>query len=228
MANLQLEILPQPDDETCGATCLQAIYNYYGEDAQLEFLIKEIPTWEAGGTIAVLLGLHALSKNFKVTIFTYNLHVFDPTWFHKGINLTEKLQQQLEYKTDPKVRWASRAYMDFLKKGGEIKFEELSRELIKTHLEKGIPILTGLNATYLYRCAREFGNDFDDIKGTSMGHFVILNGFDSATSEVQISDPLRSNPFSNHRYQVNVERVINSIMLGVLTYDANLLIIQKV
>lgn len=228
MTNLQLEILPQPDDETCGATCLQAIYNYYGEDAQLEFLIKEIPTWEAGGTIAVLLGLHALSKNFKVTIFTYNLHVFDPTWFHKGIDLTEKLQQQLEYKSDPKVRWASRAYMDFLKKKGEIKFEELNKELIKAHLEKGIPILTGLNATYLYRCAREFGNDFDDIKGTSMGHFVILNGFDSITSEVQISDPLRSNPFSNHRYQVNVERVINSIMLGVLTYDANLLIIQKI
>jgi hypothetical protein len=227
MANLQLEILPQPDDETCGATCLQAIYKYYGENADLLNLIKEIPTWETGGTIAVLLGIHALSKNYKVTIYTYNLHVFDPTWFHHGIDLVEKLKLQLKEKTDNKVIWASRAYIEFLEKGGEIRFEELNTGLIKKYLKKEIPILTGLNATYLYRCAREYKNEFDDIRGTSMGHFVILNGYDSITSEVQISDPLHSNPFSNHTYQVSVDRVINSIMLGIMTYDANLLIIQK-
>lgn len=227
MAILQLEILPQPDDETCGATCLQAIYNFYGDDIELESLIKEIPTWETGGTIAVLLGIHALTKNYKVTVYTYNLHVFDPTWFKPGIDIGEKLKLQLKNKSDAKVQWASHAYLKFLEKGGEIKFEELNDDLLRKYLDKDIPVLTGLNATYLYRCSREYNNDFDDIKGSSMGHFVVLKGYDDITRNIEIADPLHSNPFSNHTYHVNIDRVINSIMLGILTYDANLLIIEK-
>ena len=227
MAPLRLQILPQPDDETCGATCLHAMYNYYGEDLQLEEVIREVPTWETGGTIAVLLGCHALSKGYKVTIYTYNLHVFDPTWFQGEVKIEEKLKLQLEYKFEPKIQWASQAYLKFLRLGGEIKFEELDTQLLRKYLDNHIPILTGLNATYLYRCAREMNNEYDDIRGTSMGHFVILSHYDAKEDQVHIADPLNTNPFANQLYHVSVDRVINSIMLGILTYDANLLIIER-
>lgn len=227
MAPLRLQILPQPDDETCGATCLHAMYSYYGESVQLEEVINEIPTWETGGTIAVLLGSHALSKGYKATIYTYNLHIFDPTWFQGEVDLSGKLKLQLQHKFEPKIQWASQAYLRFLGLGGSIRFEELDRELIKHYLHRKIPILTGLNATYLYRCARELHNGYDDIRGTSMGHFVILSDYDDEKDLVHVADPLNTNPFANQLYDVNVDRVINSIMLGILTYDANLLIIER-
>lgn len=227
MTPVRLQILPQPDDETCGATCLHAIYRHFGESISLDEVIGEVPTWETGGTIAVLLGCHALNKGYKATIYTYNLHVFDPTWFSGEAKIDEKLKLQLQHKFEPKIQWASQAYLRFLALGGELKFEELTRDLLKKYLNNDVPILTGLNATYLYRCAREVNNQYDDIRGTTMGHFVILSGYDEATGTIHISDPLNSNPFANQLYDVNVDRVINSIMLGILTYDANLLIIER-
>lgn len=203
------------------------MYRHYGESISLEQVIEEVPTWETGGTIAVLLGCHALNKGYKATIYTYNLHVFDPTWFSGEVNIEEKLKLQLQHKFQPKIQWASQAYLRFLALGGELKFEELTRELLKKYLNNDIPILTGLNATYLYRCAREVNNQYDDVRGTTMGHFVILSGYDETTGTIHISDPLNSNPFANQLYDVNVDRVINSIMLGILTYDANLLIIER-
>lgn len=224
---LHLQILPQPDDETCGATCLHAMYNYYGESIDLDTIISEIPTWETGGTIAVLLGSHALHKGYKATIYTYNLHVFDPTWFHEGADIREKLKLQLQHKFEPKIQWASQAYLRFLDLGGELRFEELDSNLLKRYLDRKIPILTGLNATYLYQCARELNNEYDDIRGTSMGHFVILSHYDDKEQRIHIADPLNSNPFANQLYDVSIDRAINAIMLGILTYDANLLIIER-
>lgn len=42
-----------------------------------------------------------------------------------------------------------------------------------------------------------------------------------------VADPHRENPLSHDNYyKVSSNRLINAIMLGVLTYDANLLVIQ--
>ena len=44
---------------------------------------------------------------------------------------------------------------------------------------------------------------------------------------MRIADPLESKPrFKGHVYWLPVERVINAILLGVLTYDANLLVLE--
>lgn len=228
MTPFELDILPQPNDETCGATCLHAIYRYYDERIDLNDLIAEVPMLETGGTLAVLLGTHALKKGYRAKIYTYNLIVFDPTWFTLGVSLKEKLLQQLEYKNDPKLHWATQAYLRFLEAGGEILFEEMDEHLLRTHFDKNTPILTGLNATYLYRSAREINNEYDDLRGTSAGHFVVLYGYDKEKQNVLIADPLLSNPISyTNQYSVTIDRLINSIMLGIVTYDANFLVIEK-
>ena len=227
MSYVDLKILPQPNEETCGVTCLHAIYRFYKESIDINQLINEVPTLETGGTLAVSLGSHALEKGYKATIYTYNLHVFDPTWFNEGVDLKEKIKEQLKYKKKAKVQYASNAYLKFLEKGGEIKFEELNRDLLLRYLDREIPILTGLNATYLYRWSREFENEYDDLRGMSMGHFVVLYGYDREEQKVLIADPLLQNPFFNQQYKVDIDRLINSIMLGLLTYDANFLVIEK-
>jgi hypothetical protein len=117
----------------------------------------------------------------------------------------------------------------FLRRGGELRFEELTTALVRKYLARNIPILTGLSATYLYGSAREFGPNGrpDDIRGKPAGHFVVLCGYDRDTREVLVADPLQKNPLSGtNQYTVSIDRVICAILLGILTYDANLLIIE--
>lgn len=228
---LEFNIEPQPDDTTCGPTALHAVYRYYGLDISLEQTINEVTKLKEGGTLAVLLGVHALQQGLQAKIYTYNLQVFDPSWFlDKKINLTNKLKQQLEHKgSNEKLRIATEGYFEFLKLGGQIVQEPLSSSLIRKYLNKNIPILTGLSATYLYNIPREYGIDStsDDVKGEPSGHFVVLTGYSKAEKKVLIADPYKSNPFDNSQlYTVEFTRLITSILLGILTYDANLLLIE--
>jgi hypothetical protein len=227
---LAFKIRTQPDDTTCGPTCLHAVYRYYGLNIELRDVVEEIRTLDNGGTLAVFLGNHALARGFNATIYTYDLNLFDPTWFDTpGVSLAERLDTQLEFKCDPKLREASEGYIEFLGNGGTLKLQDLTSNLIRSHLKRGVPILTGLSATYLYRTAREYGpnDDFDDIRGLPSGHFVVMHGYDAATREVRIADPTLPGPFLDEQvYHVSIYRAICAVMLGVLTYDANLLMIE--
>lgn len=231
-SKLRLEILPQPDDATCGPTCLHAVYRYYGEQIALDKVIAATQRLENGGTLGVLLGSQALLRGYRATVYTYNLQVFDPTWFSRGdVDLAERLKAQAAVKSDnARLVYASNAYVEFLQRGGQIRFEDLTAALIRRFLNRGVPILTGLSATYLYRSPRERGRDvsvFDDLRGTPMGHFVVLCGYHRGDRTVLVADPWPANPVSgSHQYWVGIDRLINSILLGIITYDANLVIIE--
>jgi hypothetical protein len=227
---LRLDMLAQPDDSTCGPTCLQAIYTYYGDHIPLPDLVQQIPSLEAGGTLAVNLACHALRRGYRATIYTYNLTLFDPTWFLPGApDIADRLRAQSTVKRSSKFQVATAAYLEFLALGGELRFEDLTGALLRRYLGRGFPILTGLSATYLYRSARERGTsmDYDDIAGEPSGHFVVLCGYDRQERSVLVADPLLPNPFAaTNQYLVNRNRLLCSILLGILTYDDNLLVIR--
>ena len=73
------DIQAQPDDVTCGPTCLHSLYQYYKDDIPLKDVIRDVKQLKNGGTLAVMLGNHALNRGYKAIIYTYNLNVFDPT-----------------------------------------------------------------------------------------------------------------------------------------------------
>jgi hypothetical protein len=216
---------------TCGPTCLHAIYRHHGDDIELKQVIEEVKKLKSGGTLAVMLGNHALKRGYKVSLHSYNLNVFDPSWR----NLSRKkvisnLRRQMAYKfKQRKLRIASRAYIKFLEMGGKLLWTELNEDLIKSYLTKSVPILTGLSATYLYGTPREMDstNKYDSIRGVPVGHFVIINGYDEANKFVYLADPMNPNPLKSQYYNVSFERLIHSILLGIVTYDANLLVIEK-
>lgn len=227
---LQVEMVPQPTDSTCGPTCLHALYRFHGAELPIDRIISEVPMLDTGGTLAVNLGIHALEHGFRARLFTFNLAVFDPTWFSLGEGaFKEKLLTQLKFHRSRKARNAVRAYTRFLELGGRIELRDLSSHLIRKFLDRGLPILTGLNATFLYRCMREMpstGED-DDERGESLGHFVVISGYDRNLREFLVADPYDKNPL--HRatlYRVSADRLINAILLGIMTYDANLLILE--
>ena len=153
--------------------------------------------------------------------------MFDPTWFTSGVAIAERLERQLAVKSDPKLSVATGNYLRFLRLGGRLRFENLTGRMIRRTLKRETPILTGLSATYLYGCAREYRDEYDDIRGEPTGHFVILSGYDRERRRVRVADPLQDNPLQSGRsYEVDADRLVGAILLGILTYDANLLLIR--
>jgi hypothetical protein len=225
---LPLEMLPQPDETTCGPTCLDAIYRYWGQDSRLAEIIARTHRMEFGGTFAVFLACDALRHGYQASIYTYNLTVFDPTWFAPGVNIAERLQRQREVKQDARLQKVTAGYLEFLRLGGRLRLTDLSRPLLRSLLRHKLPILTGLSSTYLYRAAREFGpNDVpDDVRGLPAGHFVVIAGYDRQKHRVLVLDPYGLHPYGpSHEYWINIDRVLGAILLGIVTHDANLLLI---
>ncbi len=233
---MELKINSQPDDESCGPTCLHAIYRHYGLDIPIEEVIQTIDRSPSGGTFCVSIGKHALQHGFQATIYINSLIIFDPSWFVNGEAdnklLIDKLEAQMHAKNDPYITNATVALVDYLKLGGKVCAYPLSVKLLNKFFSKNIPVITGLSATNLYWCTREDFTDegksvYDDIRGKPCGHFVILCGYDSKKRSVVVADPYGANPMHhNNYYKVNINRLINAILLGVITYDGNLTVIE--
>jgi len=228
---IKFDIVSQPDDYTCGATCLHSIYRYHNDRVDLDAVIRDVEHLEEGGTLGVCLGSHALRRGYRVSMYSYNLQVFDPTWHSLSQKeLADRLARQMAVKHQRKLKVASRAYLEFLELGGQIRFTELSPKLVRRHLTGNVPMIAGLSSTYLYQSMREYGpkSEYDDIRGNPQGHFVVLCGYDTATRDVRVADPYQTNPTGKGRfYDVGINRLICSILLGILTYDANLLVISR-
>lgn len=240
-ARLRLDIHAQPDDQTCGPTSLHAVYRFFGDPIALEEVVTTMRMLgvEAGrGTLAPWLGLHALRRGYRARLITFNLHMFDPTWFpadeakpaDSGL-VAGKLREQAACmpKMELKYALATDAYLEFLEAGGEILMRDVTAPLIHSYLRRGVPILAGLSSTYLYRISREVppNDEEDDVRGDPGGHFVVISGYEGKTRRVLIADPLGDNPaFDSQYYEVPMPRLLGSIYLGVLTYDSNLLVIE--
>jgi len=226
---LPVKTLPQPDETTCGPTCLHAIYAYWGDEEPLDRVVARMWRMQRGGTFAVYLGCDALRKGYRARIYTYNLTVFDPTWFGRPkVDIAEKLSRQREIKTEESLQHATAGYLEFLRLGGRLRFADLSQYLIRGILHCRLPILTGLSSTYLYRTAREFGSDDvpDDIYGLPAGHFVVIAGWDPRRRRVLVVDPYQPNPYgTSHEYWIAIDRVVAAILLGIVTHDADLLVV---
>ena len=100
--DLDLKIRPQPNGETCGPTCLHALYRFYKDPIDLDTVIREVPTLPTGGTLGGMLACHALRRGYRAKIYSYNLQLFDPTWF--GLDrseICERLKAQRAFKDNP-------------------------------------------------------------------------------------------------------------------------------
>lgn len=229
MTPVDFHIAAQPDGSSCGPTCLQALYRFHGDDIALEVIRRAVRQLDDGGVLGVQLACDALRRGYEADIYTYNLQIFDPTWF-RGVrpDLRAKLTAQAAVKTKRKLQFATRAYLDYLDLGGRVDMRDLSAGLLADLVAQG-PVLTGLSSTWLYGGPREVGREpeDDDVAGVPQGHFVVLCGWQASTRHVWVADPLRPNPFSPEPvYAVDVDRLIASILLGIVTYDANLILLR--
>jgi hypothetical protein len=221
----------QPDDVTCGPTCLRKVYNFYGLEMAPEEALGEITRNEDGGTLAVHLATSALRRGFGARIYSYNLRIFDPTWSRIGQDaLAEKIRLRLPHLHEEKTHQAAEAYLDFLMLGGELAFNELTPALLKSVIDHDHPILAGLSATYLYRMPRERHDPRthelldDDVAGDAIGHFLVITGYQRWGRRFIVLDPSAHVPGGKEgRVVVDAQCLTNAILLGDLTHDAVLL-----
>jgi hypothetical protein len=232
---LDMQRILQPDDVTCGPTCLLKVYSFFGLDLPLETVVGEIERNEDGGTLAVFLGVSALARGFRARLYPYDLGVFDPTW--EGLDpeeLSEKVHSRIPHLESSKEIRAARAYLRFIEEGGEIAFDELTPDLIKGIVDRERPVLIGLSATYLYRMMRERHDPVthelldDDVAGDPIGHFVVVTGYEQWGRRFVLLDPSAHVPVApGGRQVVEAWRLTNSILMGNMTYDGVLLEIWK-
>jgi hypothetical protein len=217
----------QPDDVTCGPTCLMQAFRFYDDETPYDDIVAATPRNADGGTFAVWLGLSAIRLGYRATLYPFDLRVFDPSWFDLPQKaLRDKLAARSNTLDPPKQRAALGAYMDFIDEGGRVEFAELSPGLLSDILDRGHPIVCGLSATWLYRQIRErpSANVYDDVNGDPAGHFVVVCGYSGGGRRFMVRDPSSHTPFSRSgRYVVPAQRLINAILLGDVTFDAVLL-----
>jgi hypothetical protein len=228
--DLGIHIERQPDYTTCGPTALHAIYRHYGDPIDLATVIQETPKLPGGGTLAVHLSVHALSRGYEVDTWLCNVRHMDPTWFQQPTDLLAKLKARFTAKGlahDLRHGPALQAIEQYLQRGGKIVWGDLTPELISGTLAQGTPLLSGTNGTYLYQCARETESGPDDVRGDAFGHFIVLGGYRSADQSVAIADPLLDNPAHGTKYyRASVYRLLGAIFLGVGSDDGNLIRIR--
>jgi hypothetical protein len=214
----------QPDEVSCGPTCLLQVYRHWGDDVPFERVDADVRKNPDGGTLAVWLALDALSRGYRARIHPFDLDVFDPTWATlEPAHLSARLRARAEAVEGGKLAASIRAYADFVDGGGRIAFDELTPALLMDVLDRGRPILTGLSATWLYRQAREREDgEPDDVAGDPVGHFVVVCGYAGGGATFSLRDPHESVP-TDGCYEVSAARLINSVLLGASTYDADLL-----
>jgi hypothetical protein len=232
---LRIEEFAQPDDVTCGPTCLRKVYHYFGHDLPLDTVLGEIDRNEDGGTLAVFMGVAALRRGFQARIYSYDLRIFDPTWRElEPAALMEKVRLRIPHLSRTKAQRSAIAYLEFLERGGSLGFEELTPALLKGILNSGHPVLAGLSATHLYGFSRERHDPAthklvdDDVAGDPTGHFVVIAGYEQRGRKFVVRDPSEHVPRTRDgRLVVEANRLINAILLGDLTYDAVLLELWK-
>ncbi len=220
-------ITPQPTETTCGPACLHSVYRYFGLEIGLSELTSAISVVPGGGTFSVMLGLDALRRGYSADIYTADVQLFDPSWFSRATNLAERLRAQAGVKSDPKLLQATAAYVEFVEAGGRVHLSDMDLELLQGFFQRGLPVIAGLNATWLYQTVRDHPETHqDDDLGLATGHFVVLHGIAADGGELVVADPYLHLPWpGSHSYRAPARRVLNAVMLGIMTFDAKLLVL---
>lgn len=224
---LAVRRVAQPDDTSCGPTCLHMVAAFHGIDLALPELIDTIPRTPSGGVHAVNIGVLALQHGLRAALYPLGLRVFDPTW--RGLSraaLRLRLRQRGRRFAGTDHAALVALWDRFLALGGQVRPGELTADLLADALDRGHPLISGLSATWLYRHPRERPDDNqpDAVGGEGVGHFVVVSGYTGGGRSFRVEDPSPDAPFGRDgTYLAPAPRLQHAILLGDATHDAVLL-----
>jgi peptidase C39-like protein len=216
----------QPDDTSCGISCLKMLLAFHGISLSFDEMREIIPPLPDIGLYDSHVGKAALDLGFSVTIYSYNYTIFHPLWNHlTRKDLIRHLSTKNKSSMTPLQEFATKSYIEFMEAGGEVLFYPLSKELLLAFFEKGLPVMVALDMCFLYDSMVYYENTTEP-RAT---HFVVLHGYNPENNTFRISDPWHSIPLPNNmgQFSLDADRVINAIFLGQNRNDAAVVVIQK-
>ncbi|MEF3691750.1 MAG: C39 family peptidase [Candidatus Moraniibacteriota bacterium] len=244
MKDLKIEIKMQKDEE-CLSECLFSVIKYYGINVIIDDIIFSISNnsdklydWEFKA------GNFALNNGLKSTIYTNVSYLFDPSWHNLDNNkLLEKMKKEAKYfykraeeiNKEPEQKnyifpnkfIAERykkeidAAIGYVENNGNILFDPISKDLIKSLLNREVPVIVSINPALLHRMKRAYNFKPDDIRGSAWGHVIIISGYDG--NDFIIADPGGDFYSGAFKYSMNMDRVVESI----LRYNGQMIVIEK-
>jgi hypothetical protein len=171
-------------DDLCGVKCLETIYDYYQIKKNTASLVRDMAQADEMTYIPQLL--RQLAKDgLKVTAVSSNPQVFDLTW--KGLfneALITKLHERHQAIKESKWKRVIVEYILYLQENLKVEQLIISEKLIKEALEKQKQVVAFTDNVIFHQRGRRFWDEenktyeFDDIKGGSDGHAVVVNGWD--------------------------------------------------
>lgn len=214
-----MEILKQPTDDTCGATTLHAMYQHLGLDVPIDILVNTITQFPNGGTADAYLAMDALERGLKVSVYTSNIRVFDPSWI--GLpqeQLADRLHKFSEYIKDKDeiVSQIAGLFSMFIRKGGRVNINIDDMGSLKAVLKHG-PVIAGVSYDWLMCEERE--------NGGLTGHFIVVDSYDEESDTFTISDPWDGK--NGQHYKVRYDLMNKALLLGTLTNDGSFIRIEK-
>ena len=144
----------QPDDLSCGPTCLAQVYRYYGHDKRaVRTVIDETARNPDGGTLAVYLGVSALRNGFGAasTRTTCGSSIPPGGSSPAAIAQAGEAAPAPGRPARPKLQRSRAAYIEFLGPRRQGALPELTRELMVRILAAAVTPSSRVGATYLYR-----------------------------------------------------------------------------
>lgn len=205
-------------DKDSGPTCLAQIYRLHGFERSRATVIERTRRAPDGRILAPHLGLTALEDGLGCEIYSCNLRVFDPTWRDfPDAELAQKLRARREaVDGDSSLQELIGAYIEFIEAGGDVQYHEPTRELITGLLHEGLPVIARINATYLYGTPREFGGEYEDVRGEAVLRYVVVSGYFPKSGRFIVHDSSPRVPARRlGRYSARWDRFISATLADV-------------
>lgn len=177
--NLNVKRVEQTKDFDCSLGCVAMIMNFYGEDINLQNLQEELSGYVNKDERHIeASAIFLLKQGYEVFFQNYNLRVL-------GDNLTDRIEKDIDKfqnelnnlsGEDPFKKTKLKLALEYIQKGGKLSTFKPTIQIIKDNLEKGTPVIVGVNNAELRQNTEIEGN-----------HYVVVSGIDD--EEFIITDP---------------------------------------
>ncbi|MBW6441037.1 hypothetical protein K0B03_03330 [Patescibacteria group bacterium] len=225
----------------CGPACLFAIFKQYNINniTEEEIISKVSKNSFKQRDWLYRLGAIAQEKELKTSVITLSTSVIDLSWQKlKMADLSEKIKKRKlwfnKIKRNPKIVSSEylaeyelkinitelEAMIKYIKKGGFIKLQPLTLEIIKKIISQNKYIIAALDATIAFNSPRILKNKVNDIKGSTWGHIVIINGYKK--NKLKIANPSRR--YTGHYYDWLDS---NMVIEAIVRRDRNILVVGE-
>jgi len=209
---------------TCGPVCLLNIYTHFQIPLSLDVILKELNVTNTDLTHLPQLARNCLTHTLETVILSSNTQAISSSWDVKTKEeIITILKAWVSHNTYD--NWAKEVLflLFYLQEGGNLKILDLSTSILDEYLDKGYVLLSCLEESWLWGKRKIEGkSEYDDVKGHTRGHFVVVYGKED--NNYLISDPYPTGiEGRDGLYKIDKQK----LLVSTLVWDHEFLAVKK-